>query len=437
MTSFRSKPIGWRYESHRHSLAAKGIKTKYMAGLQPNEEDNRRVTMESEKLKHAEEGKFSEDSDPFGSRHALMFEADREIEKNSSLALDVAEEHGQIFDNVKHMSWFKNEVADRIRDDRDALLLLRARLRKDQTSLTRYNAKMSDKDVLKNTQLISEKAELVRLKQKQKVLEQKYKGKWTEDAYEEAKELQDDIERLEESVEEHENPTVFRKTGKKYMSEAVPDKYDKIAGFLKSAVDDGRAKVPDFHQQHKLAVENEMFQRYRGRFAGAESAGQLRDGATKTFMEDDLTNELKDYHDSKIDERTLRSNLERRADKHEQQYGAKMKLFDFGESETGEQMSLLPDALNHPKKNKFFARREEASSIMRIGGQNYVAVPEQDVYMNVENPNDILSFRAADEMADEARMLQGAGVIPWEASGAVQAEYFRPQPYMAKKKVRK
>ena len=29
--SFRSKPVGWRYESARHSLAAKGIKTRYMA----------------------------------------------------------------------------------------------------------------------------------------------------------------------------------------------------------------------------------------------------------------------------------------------------------------------------------------------------------------------------------------------------------------------
>ena len=29
MSSWRSKPIGWRGESHRHYLAAKGIKTKY------------------------------------------------------------------------------------------------------------------------------------------------------------------------------------------------------------------------------------------------------------------------------------------------------------------------------------------------------------------------------------------------------------------------
>jgi len=29
--SFRAKPVGWRGESHRHYLAAKGIKTKFMA----------------------------------------------------------------------------------------------------------------------------------------------------------------------------------------------------------------------------------------------------------------------------------------------------------------------------------------------------------------------------------------------------------------------
>jgi hypothetical protein len=29
MTSFRAKPIGWRGESHRHYLAAKGVKTRY------------------------------------------------------------------------------------------------------------------------------------------------------------------------------------------------------------------------------------------------------------------------------------------------------------------------------------------------------------------------------------------------------------------------
>ena len=29
MRSFREKPVGWRGESHRHYLSAKGIKTSY------------------------------------------------------------------------------------------------------------------------------------------------------------------------------------------------------------------------------------------------------------------------------------------------------------------------------------------------------------------------------------------------------------------------
>ena len=31
MRSFRSRPVGWRQDSHRHYLAAKGIKTRYLA----------------------------------------------------------------------------------------------------------------------------------------------------------------------------------------------------------------------------------------------------------------------------------------------------------------------------------------------------------------------------------------------------------------------
>lgn len=32
MRSFRAKPVGWKGESHRHYLAAKGIKSRYDAG---------------------------------------------------------------------------------------------------------------------------------------------------------------------------------------------------------------------------------------------------------------------------------------------------------------------------------------------------------------------------------------------------------------------
>jgi len=41
MTSFRSKPVGWRGESHRHYLAAKGIKTvKVYHGTHPSNREN-------------------------------------------------------------------------------------------------------------------------------------------------------------------------------------------------------------------------------------------------------------------------------------------------------------------------------------------------------------------------------------------------------------
>jgi hypothetical protein len=38
MNSFRSRPLGWRYESARHSLAAKGIRTRYFAKARSQEE---------------------------------------------------------------------------------------------------------------------------------------------------------------------------------------------------------------------------------------------------------------------------------------------------------------------------------------------------------------------------------------------------------------
>lgn len=42
--------------------------------------------------------------------------AKKEIEEESDLAHEVAEEHGQMLDNVAHMSWFIQEVADKLKD---------------------------------------------------------------------------------------------------------------------------------------------------------------------------------------------------------------------------------------------------------------------------------------------------------------------------------
>ena len=43
--------------------------------------------------------------------------AQKEIENESDLALEVAEENGMIFDNVSHMSWFVQAVADRLKEE--------------------------------------------------------------------------------------------------------------------------------------------------------------------------------------------------------------------------------------------------------------------------------------------------------------------------------
>jgi len=42
--------------------------------------------------------------------------ARKEIEQESNLALDVAYSHDQIFDNVKHTRWFRDAVAEQIRE---------------------------------------------------------------------------------------------------------------------------------------------------------------------------------------------------------------------------------------------------------------------------------------------------------------------------------
>lgn len=43
--------------------------------------------------------------------------AKKEIEDESDLAIEVAEDNGQIFDNVAHMDWFVHAVADKLKED--------------------------------------------------------------------------------------------------------------------------------------------------------------------------------------------------------------------------------------------------------------------------------------------------------------------------------
>jgi len=47
----------------------------------------------------------------------LYARARRAIDRDEHFVADVAAEHGQILDNVSHMTWFVREVAKRIKAD--------------------------------------------------------------------------------------------------------------------------------------------------------------------------------------------------------------------------------------------------------------------------------------------------------------------------------
>jgi hypothetical protein len=44
----------------------------------------------------------------------LMFDVDAKIEAAVVLVYDVAAMHGQLFDNVKHLAWFRRAVAQEL-----------------------------------------------------------------------------------------------------------------------------------------------------------------------------------------------------------------------------------------------------------------------------------------------------------------------------------
>jgi hypothetical protein len=51
-------------------------------------------------------------------RHYLD-DAENLIDQGAPVAYDVADDYGQIFDNVAHMAWFKRAVAERIAGQQD------------------------------------------------------------------------------------------------------------------------------------------------------------------------------------------------------------------------------------------------------------------------------------------------------------------------------
>jgi hypothetical protein len=274
--SFRSKPIGWRYESARHSLAAKGIRTRY--------------------------------------------------------------------DSVKVE---KGSVGRRLREVGRELSGVRKELQKKEETIFYLGDSpyVEEGDEEKMAQLEKDVAAL-------KYREDELKREW-------------DAERAK--VPEH-------LRGKhRYMAEG--DKYDKIAGVLQNLASDGRAEVPDFHGEHKEYVMKELFDRYRTEFGGGEAEGKFRANATKSFLDDDLTNEMKDYKDGKIDEQTLRSNLERRAGKHREQYSATLDVFNHLEKNSGGGSgSLMPDALRGKKTGGFFAMKDE--EYMRLTKKSLLKQPK-------------------------------------------------------------
>ena len=161
--------------------------------------------------------------------------------------------------------------------------------------------------------------------------------------------------------ESHKHALAAKGISSKYFAEGG-DKYDKVADFLHAAADDGRAKVPDFHEQHRQEMVNGVVQQYSNEFSNMESAGQLRAGATKSFLQDDLTNECKDFIDEKIDEQTFKSNLARRAAKHKQQYSSTLDVWGSMEGRGHEveqnRGAFMPEILQDAQPKAYLASKD-------------------------------------------------------------------------------
>jgi hypothetical protein len=162
--------------------------------------------------------------------------------------------------------------------------------------------------------------------------------------------------------ESHKHALAAKGIRSKYFADSAPDKYDKVADFLHAAADDGRAKVPDFHEQHRQDMVNGVVKQYSDEFSQGESAGVFRAGATKSFLQDDLTNECKDFIDEKIDEQTFKSNLARRAAKHKQQHSATLDVWGAMEGKGPENDhnagAFMPEILQDAKPAAYLAKKD-------------------------------------------------------------------------------
>ena len=121
MRSFRSKPVGWRYESHRHYLAAKGIKTRYNAqrGVIPDFGGQN----EKEKLEN--------------------YRVAMGVTKSSLKKLsDLDKKNKEYFDEVAEVGTDSNEIREISKDMEDDYVAL---------GMSKENARKQVKDVLKRS----------------------------------------------------------------------------------------------------------------------------------------------------------------------------------------------------------------------------------------------------------------------------------------------
>lgn len=115
MRSFRAKPVGWRGESHRHYLAAKGIKSKYYSGvsermskLKEEMEFQKRISGKLIKLTNSiaksESGNVKDMRETIDEYRKRVKEGDRSVES-------VIDEDLQYLEDVEnvHLGYFKSK----------------------------------------------------------------------------------------------------------------------------------------------------------------------------------------------------------------------------------------------------------------------------------------------------------------------------------------
>jgi len=130
------------------------------------------------------------------------------------------------------------------------------------------------------------------------------------------------------------------KTRHKYFAEQLAsvrkaDWADHSADMIRSAFHDGRAEVPDFHEEHKKQFSNELVSKMARELSQGEAEGKYRSGAAETFAKDDLTDLTKDFYDNRLDYAQYKREAERRFAKHKQQYGTEVNLWKQDETNEG------------------------------------------------------------------------------------------------------